>query len=72
MLRRGAAFEPRVTTALAGVAAISLANVEACISRAHAFTATVIAWHGLTIAVLMIALMTLGPRLLVRRSRLAS
>jgi hypothetical protein len=72
MLRRGAVLEPRVTSVLAGVAAVSVANVEACISRVHAFTATVIVWHGITVAVLMLALVLVGPRLLGQRRRFAS
>lgn len=67
MLRRGAVLEPRMTAVLAGAAAVSLANIEACVGRAHAFTATVIVWHGVTAAVLMLGVLTLGPRLLTRR-----
>src|SRR5688500_13650589 len=62
MLRRGAVLEPRLTAALAGVAAVSLANIEACVSRYHAFTATVIVWHGVTIALVMVGVVALGPR----------
>jgi hypothetical protein len=67
MLRRGAVLEPRLTAVLAGVAAVSVANIEACVSRVHAFTATVIVWHGVTIALVMVGLVALGPRLLSRR-----
>jgi hypothetical protein len=66
MLRRGAVLEPRLTAVLAGVAAVSLANVEACVSRVHAFTATVIVWHGATAALVMIGFMALGPWVLRR------
>jgi hypothetical protein len=66
MLRRGAVLQPRVTSMLAGIAAVSLANIEACVSRLHGFTATVIVWHGAAVAVLMLALVLLGPRLLSR------
>jgi hypothetical protein len=48
------------------VAAVSLANVEACVSRVHAFTATVIVWHGATAALVMIGFMALGPWVLRR------
>ena len=72
MLRRGAVLEPRLTAVLAGVAAVSLANIEACVSRVHAFTATVIAWHGVTIALVMIGFVALGPRVLSRRRRATS
>jgi hypothetical protein len=64
MLRRGAPLEPRVTAVLAGVAALSLANVEACISRVHTLTSTVIAWHGTTVVLLLTGLLALGPRVL--------
>ena len=69
MLRQGAVFEPRVTAVLAGVAAVSLANIEACVSRIHAFTTTVILWHGATVAVLLLGAVTLGPLILTRRRR---
>jgi hypothetical protein len=72
MLRRGAVLEPRATTALAGIAAVSLANIEACISRIHGFTATVIVWHGATAAVVVLALLVVGPGLLRRRRPFAS
>jgi hypothetical protein len=64
MLRRGAVLEPRITTLLAGVAAVSLANIEACVSRFHMFTSTIIIWHGATVAAVMLGLVVLGPRLL--------
>jgi hypothetical protein len=70
MLRRGAVLEPRLASVLAGIAALSLASIEACISRVHAFTATVILWHGVTIGVLTIGLFLLGPRVLGRSGRL--
>jgi hypothetical protein len=71
MLRRGAALEPRTTSALAGLAALGLANIEACISRAHTFTATVVVWHGATTGVVMVALVAIGPRLIGTRNRRA-
>ena len=67
MLRRGAVLEPRTTSLLAAVAALSLANIEACVSQVHAFTATVIVWHGATAASLMLAVIMVGPWVLVRR-----
>ena len=69
MLRRGAVLEPRATSLLAAVAALSLANIEACVSQVHAFTATVIVWHGATAAALMLAVTMGGPWVLVRRRR---
>jgi hypothetical protein len=31
-----------------GIAAVGVAHVEACITRAHAFSVTVLVWHGFT------------------------
>jgi hypothetical protein len=67
MLRRGAVLEPRTTSLLAAVAALSLANIEACVSQSHAFAATVIVWHGATAASLMLAVIMVGPWVLVQR-----
>lgn len=69
MLRLGAVLEPRTTALLAGIAAVSLANIEACVSRVHAFTATVIVWHGATALVLLVTALALGPALFRRRRR---
>jgi hypothetical protein len=65
MLRRGAPMTPRVSSLLAGVAALSVANLEACLSRGHTFTITVLLWHGMTTAVLVAAFAQLGPGLLI-------
>jgi hypothetical protein len=61
MLRRGAVLEPRLTAALAGVAAVSFANIEACLGRVHGFTSTVIVWHGATVIIVIAAFVALGP-----------
>jgi hypothetical protein len=61
MLRRGAALTPRTTAILAAVAVLSLANVEACLTRAHAFTTTVVIWHGST-AIVVTALVAARAR----------
>jgi hypothetical protein len=53
MLSRGAPMTPGLTGLLAGIAALSIANIEACLTRAHAFSAVVLVWHGLTSATLM-------------------
>src|SRR4029078_927520 len=53
MLRRGAPLTPISTSVMVAVRALSVANLEACISRPHAFTGTVIVWHGLTVIVLL-------------------
>src|SRR5712692_154725 len=50
MLRRGAPLTPHLTAFLAAWAALSVANIEACLTRPHAFAATVLLWHGGTVA----------------------
>ena len=50
MLRRGAPLTPRVTAFLGALAALSFANIEACLTRPHAFALTVLLWHGSTVA----------------------
>jgi hypothetical protein len=49
MLRRGAPMTPRATAFLAGLAALSVANIEACLTRPHAFAMTILLWHGVTL-----------------------
>ena len=62
MLRRGAPLTPRMTVFLAGLAALSLANIEARLTRPHAFAMTVLLWHGGTIALTVELCAALGPR----------
>ena len=50
MLRRGAPLTPGLTAFLAALAALSVANIEACVTRPHAFALTVLVWHGGTVA----------------------
>ena len=64
MLRRGAPLTPRLSSLLVGVAAFSVANIEACLSRSHTFTITVLLWHGTTTALLVAALAHVGRGLL--------
>jgi hypothetical protein len=68
MLRRGAPLTPRVSSLLAGVAAFSVANLEACVSRSHAFTITVLLWHGMTTALVVAALAHVGRGLMAWRT----
>jgi hypothetical protein len=49
MLRRGAPLTPGLTAFLAALAALSFANIEACLTRPHAFALTVLLWHGGTV-----------------------
>jgi hypothetical protein len=46
MLQRGAPLTPGLTAFLAALAALSFANIEACLTRPHAFALTVFLWHG--------------------------
>ena len=50
MVRSGAPLTPRLTAFLIGLAAMSVANIEACLTRPHTFSVTVLLWHGTTIA----------------------
>jgi hypothetical protein len=68
MLRRGAPLAPRVTSLLAGAGALSLANIEACISRPHAFSSTVVLWHGVTTAFVLVMLVSLAREALPWRA----
>jgi hypothetical protein len=63
-LRVGAPLAPAATGLLAALAAVSLANVEACVTRAHAFSVTVLIWHGLTSGVVLIAATAAARRVL--------
>ena len=67
MLRRGAPLSPRVSSLLVAVAAFSVANVEACLSRSHTFTVTVLLWHGMTTALFVAAFAQVGRDLLTWR-----
>jgi hypothetical protein len=67
MLRRGAPLTPRMSSLLAGVAAFSVANLEACLSRSHAFTITILLWHGMTTALFVAVLAQVGGGLLTWR-----
>jgi hypothetical protein len=60
MLNRGAPLTPRASALLAGVAALSFANLEACLTRGHMFASTVLLWHGGTIAATAAVLASTG------------
>lgn len=62
MLRRGAPLTPRATAVLGGLAALSIAHIEACLTRPHAFAITVLLWHGVTIAVAAALFAWMGRR----------
>jgi len=69
MLRRGAPLTPRSSSLLAGVAAFSVANLEACLSRSHAFNVTILLWHGVTTALILAATVPLGDRVLAWKTK---
>ena len=62
MLWRGAPLTPGLTAFLAGLAALSVANIEACLTRPHAFALTVLLWHGGTGAAFATLCAFMGPR----------
>ncbi len=62
MLRRGAPLTPNLTVGLAALAALSVANIEACLTRPHAFALTVLLWHGGTVAVIVTLCALMGRR----------
>jgi hypothetical protein len=64
MLKKGAPLAPRTTALFAGVAALSLANVEACVTRPHPFASIVLLWHGTTILLLVAIFTGIGDRVL--------
>jgi hypothetical protein len=62
MLRRGAPLTPGLTAFLAALAALSFANIEACLGRPHAFALTVLLWHGSTVAAIATLCALMGHR----------
>jgi hypothetical protein len=62
MLRRGAPLTPGLTAFLAALAALSVANIEACLGRPHAFALTVLLWHGSTGAAIATLCALMGHR----------
>jgi hypothetical protein len=62
MLRRGAPLTPGLTAFLAGLAALSFANIEACLTRPHAFALTVLLWHGGTVVAVAALCALMGHR----------
>ena len=62
MLRRGAPLTPGLTAFLAALAALSVANIEACLTRPHAFALTVLLWHGGTVAAIAALCALMGHR----------
>jgi hypothetical protein len=60
MLRRGAPLTPRTTAFLAGLGGLSVANIEACLTRPHTFAMTVLLWHGMTAAIAALVFAGMG------------
>jgi hypothetical protein len=71
MLRSGAPLTPGLTAFLAALAALSFANIEACLTRPHAFALTILLWHGGTVAAVA-ALCALTGRRWLRWPNLAT
>ena len=64
MVRRGAPVTPRVTMALVALSAAILANVIACLVRAHDSSVTVLLWHGTLALAITTAAAFLGTSML--------
>ncbi len=64
MLRRGVPLASRRTELLSGVAALSIANVAACLAGPHAFGSIVLLWHGGTLALMLALLVAVGDRVI--------
>ena len=62
MLRCGAPLTPGLTAFLAALAALSFANIDACLTRPHAFALTVLLWHGGTVAAVAALCALMGHR----------
>jgi hypothetical protein len=63
-LRRGVVLTPVLTVVLAGLAALSMADIAACLARAHVSGSVVLVWHGTTFIVVTAVLALTGRRLL--------
>ena len=60
----GAPLTPGLTAFLAALAALSFANIEACLTRPHAFALTVLLWHGGTVVIAAALFASIGLRCL--------
>ena len=69
MLRRGAPLTPRLAAFWGGVAALSIANVESCLTHPHGSSLTVLLWHGAALLLLAGACGVTGRRWFAWRSR---
>jgi hypothetical protein len=65
MLRRGAAFNPAMTAALAALSVGVLANVGACVSHPHTSSSITLVWHGAAILGI-VALAAASGRIVLR------
>jgi len=68
-LRRGFPVTPRLTMVLAGLAALSMADIVACLARAHISGSVVLVWHGATFIVVAGVLALAGRRALPGATR---
>ncbi len=61
-LREGVPMAPKTTVLLSAMAAVSVANVVACLARSHATSEMVLLWHGATILALLAVVHVVGYR----------
>jgi hypothetical protein len=62
MLRRGAPVAPTATALLAAASALGIVNVEACLTKPHAFHSIVLLWHGAASALMLLVFVLAGRR----------
>jgi len=70
-LPRGAVVSPRNPALAASLAAVAAANLQACLVHPHAFSGTVLVWHGGTMLAMALLLTACGIGWLRMRPRLA-
>lgn len=70
-LPRGAVVSPRDPALAASLAAAAAANLQACLVHPHAFSGTVLVWHGGTMLAMALLLTACGVAWLRVRPRLA-
>jgi hypothetical protein len=64
MIRRGAPLTPRVTAALAALAAVGFGNVGICVFHPHASNLVILVWHCGTVLLITAVVGVAGARLL--------
>jgi hypothetical protein len=69
-LPRGAVVSPRNPALAASLAAVAAANLQACLVHPHAFSGTVLVWHGGTMLAMALLLTACGIGWLRARPRI--